>query len=615
MPASERIVAVVVAYNRADLLRECLDALADQTRIPDKILVINNASTDATERIATLHPNVSETITLPRNTGGAGGFAAGIARAINHWHAAYVWIMDDDTIPTPTALAELLATRNRYPGQPALLASKSVWTNGAEHPMNRPRSRPLLSKLLTQHAHRVGAVPVRTASFVSILLDARAVREVGLPLAAYFLWNDDFEFTSRLLKKRVGLYVPTSVVIHKTAKFGNSTAHPGERFTNEVRNKLWAFRYSPGLYPLEKVLYGGMTALRWIQLLARDPERQALISYARSGFHQALTPPVPTTMIFDGTAVADDVRSVTAGIFHHSTSMPLPTCPASQHERAPHSDEQLPPFSVLMSTYDGDHPDFLRASLESVSRYQTLKPAQIVLVQDGPVRSELAAVINNASHIAGQHVDVLPLEHNSGLAVALDRGLAVCVNEIVARADADDISLPHRFSTQIPMMCNLDLLGSALTEFECDPHQHGLTRVLPVKDADIRSIARLRDPFNHPTVVLRKSAVLNAGGYSDGENMEDYWLFARMLHGGARVANVSEPLVLYRIGAGAYSRRGGFAMAKTELHLQHSLRALGFVSLWQYLRNLALRVPYRILPANTRKMLYHGVGKLLWFRR
>ncbi|MDY5589238.1 MAG: glycosyltransferase, partial [Arcanobacterium sp.] len=334
----------------------------------------------------------------------------------------------------------------------------------------------------------------------------------------------------------------------------------------------------------------------------------------------AAQPPTPTTEIFADTPVAADVRAVAADEGHCPPSLTLGLPPsqssiAFQNILDAYTADEVPPFSVLMSTYDGDNPDFLRSSLKSVGTAQQLKPDQIVLVQDGPVRPELAAVIEQAAVIAGQPVDVVPLEHNSGLAVALDRGLEHCTHEIVARADADDISLPTRFAVQIPLMKHLDLLGSALTEFDQDPQHLGLTRALPTSAYAIRSIARLRDPFNHPTVVLRKTAVLAAGGYSGGATMEDYWLFARMIHRGARVANVREPLVLYRVGAGAYKRRGGIAMARTELQLQRSLRSIGFTTMWQFLRNMAVRLPYRLLPAKARRVLYQSVGKLLWFRR
>ena len=105
----------------------------------------------------------------------------------------------------------------------------------------------------------MGCLPIRSASFVSIMCDVGHVRERGLPVADYFLWNDDFEYSTRLIRGGVGLTVPDSVVVHKTKVFGSTDADPGERFFFEVRNKVWMFTRSTGLSPAEKALYGGST--------------------------------------------------------------------------------------------------------------------------------------------------------------------------------------------------------------------------------------------------------------------------------------------------------------------------------------------------------------------
>ncbi len=271
------VVAVVVAYNRQELLRRCLDGLSEQTVAPTGTVVVDNASTDDSREVASTHPLGAHVVELPTNTGGAGGFAAGIARALTRFpRADWIWVMDDDTVPTATALEALVRAAEAYPGAPALLASRAVWADGTEHPMNRPRTRPALPPALHRHAALVGARQIRTASFVSILLDARAVREVGLPRASYFLWNDDFEYTSRILRGRVGLYVPASVVHHLTRALGSSDADPGERFRFEVRNKIWTFRDSEGLGALERAAYEAATARRWLRATVSSADRGAL---------------------------------------------------------------------------------------------------------------------------------------------------------------------------------------------------------------------------------------------------------------------------------------------------------------------------------------------------
>lgn len=271
-----RIAAVVVAYDRRDLLVEALDALAAQSRPLDDVVVVDNASHDDSAVVAAEHPVGAEVLELPRNTGGAGGFAVGIAHAVEALGADLVWLMDDDTIPTPTALAELLAARDAYPGPVALLGSRVVWHDGRDHPMNTPRRRPGASAEQIARAREAGALPVRSSSFVSMLVDARAVRHHGLPVADYFIWNDDFEYSARLLRRGTGLHVPASVVEHRTRTFGATDADPGERFYYEVRNKLWMLLRSPSLSPEERVLYLGASFRRWARTFRRSQNRPVL---------------------------------------------------------------------------------------------------------------------------------------------------------------------------------------------------------------------------------------------------------------------------------------------------------------------------------------------------
>ena len=282
-----RIAAVVVAYDRRDLLVEALDALAAQSRPLDDVVVVDNASHDDSAVVAGEHVVGADVLELPRNSGGAGGFAVGTAHAVEAHGADLVWLMDDDTIPTPTALAELLAARDAYPGPVAVLGSRVVWHDGRDHPMNTPRRRPGASAEQIARAREAGAMPVRSSSFVSMLVDSRAVRHHGLPVADYFIWNDDFEYSARLLRRGTGLHVPASVVEHRTKKFGATDADPGERFYYEVRNKLWMLLRSPSLSPEERLLYLGASLRRWARTFRgsrnRDVLRSAGLRGARDG--------------------------------------------------------------------------------------------------------------------------------------------------------------------------------------------------------------------------------------------------------------------------------------------------------------------------------------------
>jgi len=290
MRSEARVVAVVVTWNRRDLLRLALGALRTQTRPVDEIVVIDNASSDGTSEMVRSDFPDAKLVTLDHNTGGAGGFAAGLDLALAEHKPDLLWLMDDDTVPEPTALGELLATADRYPGRkrPVLLASRVVWSDGRDHPMNTPRRKPWVRRAEARRADAAGAMPIRSASFVSILVDADMVRDRGLPIADYFLWNDDFEFTTRMLRRRIGLLCPESVVVHKTKTFGAADADPGPRFFYEVRNKVWTFTRSRGMNPLEKATYGAGTARRWLRTFVASRDRRALAREFRRGMRAGL---------------------------------------------------------------------------------------------------------------------------------------------------------------------------------------------------------------------------------------------------------------------------------------------------------------------------------------
>src|SRR5699024_2852312 len=154
-----RVVAVVVTYNREALLRECLDALAAQERRPDAVVVIDNSSTDASGTVADEHPLGADVVHLRRNVGGAGGFAAGIARALVRHDADWVWVMDDDTVPRPGALHALLSALEASPVRLSVLSSRAVWTDGRDHPMNTQRTRLGASAQEKRDAAQAGGRP------------------------------------------------------------------------------------------------------------------------------------------------------------------------------------------------------------------------------------------------------------------------------------------------------------------------------------------------------------------------------------------------------------------------------------------------------------------------
>jgi GT2 family glycosyltransferase len=188
--------------------------------------------------------------------------------------------MDDDTAPTPTALAELERAWLAYPGKLALASSRVVWTDGRDHPMNTQRQRLWSAGRRRRAAGRAGGIPIRTGSFVSMLVDAHTAWGHRLPLADYFIWNDDFEYSARLLRRGAGLLAPASVTVHHTKTFAAGLRSPGDRFYYEVRNKLWALFKSPAFGPLDALIYFAYTVCGWLGAAARSSHKTRL---ARAG--------------------------------------------------------------------------------------------------------------------------------------------------------------------------------------------------------------------------------------------------------------------------------------------------------------------------------------------
>ena len=585
------VVAVVVTWNRAGLLARSLSAILSQSSPPDLVVVVDNASTDETAAVlAEQFAGRVDVVTLARNLGGAGGFAAGIVRALEH-DPGSVWLMDDDTIPEPTALQALLAMRRAYSARGlSIVASRVVWTDGRDHPMNTPRAKPGARRAEQLAAQAVGGTPIRSASFVSILCSAEVLRERGLPEVDYFLWNDDFEFTTRLLRGRRGLLCPGSVVKHHTKTFGNADADPGDRFFFEVRNKIWMFTRGTGLNPAERVLYGGSTLRRWIRTVARSTDRPLLLRAARRGLAAGLRAGPRSS----GQLLADV----------------LPLRPSTPVDASGEGGAKEP-FSLLIAIYAGDRPEFFAHAFTSTVNNQTRRPDEVVVVQDGPIPPELSDCLNALIATSPVPVVHVTLPDNLGLGPALVAGLARCSYDVVARMDADDVSEPTRFAEQLPLLeAGADIVGTGLREFVHDPADPADllgTRTPPTDPGQIARSARFHDPFNHPTVVYRRRAVQAAGGYQDLPLMEDYLLFARMIAAGARPANLAQPLVNYRVGAGAYARRGGLKLLRSELSLQRRLRRLGFTTPLQYGRNLVVRGGYRLIPEGLRRVAYRAM--------
>lgn len=268
-------------------------------------------------------------------------------------------------------------------------------------------------------------------------------------------------------------------------------------------------------------------------------------------------------------------------------------------------------YSVLMSVYAKERPERLRASVESMTG-QTVPPDQLVLVLDGPLPAGLRAEVDRLADEYRDIFTLVPLAENGGLGNALREGLGRCRNELVARMDSDDIAVPDRMRLQLDMFTRhpeLDLVSGAIEEFYDAPGDTGSVRRLPETQREILEFAKKRNPFNHQTVVFRKSSVLKAGSYQPFDRLEDYHLWVRMLHGGAQARNLPDVLVHMRTGREMYMRRGGFKLAAGQARFYRFMYKIGFIPLGTYLEMALLRFCLAAAPAKLRSFLYRKIAR------
>lgn len=262
-------------------------------------------------------------------------------------------------------------------------------------------------------------------------------------------------------------------------------------------------------------------------------------------------------------------------------------------------------ISVVLPTFGGDDSDTLRAALESIVS-QTRIPDELVIVRDGPVPGANEAVIKEFES-EYSFVRLITLAENQGRALARKVGVERCQGDVVAMMDADDISVPSRLERQTTYLqenLEIDVVGAQLLEFDPETGEEIGVRALPTDHDKICNLAKTRSPVSQSTVMFRREAALDAGNYRDVDRMEDYGLWVRMLVNGARFANIPEVLVKARTGDEMYERRAGWEYAREELRLQREFVALGFISPFRALRNVALRVPIRFVPNAIRAYVY-----------
>lgn len=263
-------------------------------------------------------------------------------------------------------------------------------------------------------------------------------------------------------------------------------------------------------------------------------------------------------------------------------------------------------FSVLMSLYIKEKPEYLTACMDSILT-QTVLPSEIVIVLDGPITEGLRAVVDRYVRENPELIRLVPLEQNRGLGLALAEGILHCSHELVARMDTDDICRKDRFEKQLAEFeknPQLDICGSHISEFETDPGVIKSMRRVPLDNDSIRKYQKKRDSFNHMTVMYKKSAVLRAGNYQHALLMEDSLLWINMIQSGAVMMNIDESLVYARAGDEMIARRGGYSYFLKYREGRRKILQTGYISKWDYYQTLAVQLVVALVPAKVRVFIF-----------
>lgn len=266
-------------------------------------------------------------------------------------------------------------------------------------------------------------------------------------------------------------------------------------------------------------------------------------------------------------------------------------------------------YSVLMSVYYREKPEYLEQSMRSIYN-QTIPTDDFVLVCDGALTKDLDAVIAKMQGLFQERLQVVRLKRNSGLGKALNIGLQHCQHELVARMDSDDISRINRCEKELAIfeqMPQVSIVSGFVEEFDGDIAHVQSQRIVPEQQNSILHFAKKRNPFNHPCVMYRKSAVEAVGSYQDFYLLEDYHLWLRMLKAGFQGYNLQEPLLWMRAGKGMYKRRGGWKYVKAQRQLLKFMRREKMISAGEYAFVLLGRMGVAMMPNKLRSLIFEAV--------
>lgn len=264
-------------------------------------------------------------------------------------------------------------------------------------------------------------------------------------------------------------------------------------------------------------------------------------------------------------------------------------------------------FSVLMSVYQKENINYFKKALDSILVDQILKPDEFVLVIDGPVNDSFNMLIEDYEKKYEKILKVYRLEKNVGLGKALNYGLSKCKYNLVARADSDDINVPERFQLQINKFKSdnsIDVLGSFIDEFNDNYRVPINFKKMPLKNEELYRMAKVRNPINHMSVMFKKEAIINAGGYKHLPYLEDYYLWIRVLANGGKIENLDKYLVHVRVGNGMLNRRSNKEYIPNWKKLNNYMKDNGIINIVEYIRNIISIYGFIYMPVSLKRIVY-----------
>lgn len=270
-------------------------------------------------------------------------------------------------------------------------------------------------------------------------------------------------------------------------------------------------------------------------------------------------------------------------------------------------EKKIPEYSVLMSVYYKENPQYLNLSIESMLN-QTISPNEFVLVEDGPLTSELEKVIEKHVSNNPNLFKIIKNKENLGLGLSLKKGINAAKNEWIARMDSDDYSIPTRCEQQLQFIeknPEYEMVGSFESEFIDTINNVVSIHKVPKKAEQIKQFMHRRCAVLHPTVMYKKSAVIRSGNYRNVPLYEDYDLFSRMvLEYNIKTYNIQKSLYYIRTSPDFYKRRGGIKYASTVLRFKWNQHLKGYMSWYDFLISGVGQAVVCILPNSIRKFIY-----------